>query len=104
MLSSDLWPAVADAGQFESALVNLPINARDGIQGSGLLTIETKNPHPVAASCRQHAEVQPGDIVLLTVPHTGTGTAPAGPPNAPRPLSTTKPPRHGPCVGTSNTG
>src|SRR3546814_21060021 len=66
----------SDAGQFESALVNLAINARDAMQGSGLLTIETENRHLDADYCRQNAEVQPGDYVMLAVTDTGSGMAP----------------------------
>jgi signal transduction histidine kinase len=32
---ADLWPAVADDNQLESAILNLAINARDAMPGGG---------------------------------------------------------------------
>ncbi len=41
--ASQLWPAMVDASQLENALLNLCINARDAMPGSGRITIETAN-------------------------------------------------------------
>ena len=46
----------ADAGQFETALINMAVNARDAMGGEGRLTIAVRNvadipgpaPHPVS--------------------------------------------------------
>src|SRR5262249_22657195 len=43
VLQKGLWPASADPTQFESALTNLAINARDAMPSGGRLTIETAN-------------------------------------------------------------
>ncbi len=48
--ASDLWPATIDPHQFENALVNLALNARDAMPSGGTLTIETAGPPPLSWS------------------------------------------------------
>ena len=42
-LGNDIWPALVDPTQLELAVLNLAINARDAMGGSGRLTIKTDN-------------------------------------------------------------
>jgi len=65
---------VADIAQFETALINLAINARDAMDGEGRLTISVRKvqgiPHLRAQSARG------GDYVAISVADTGSGIAP----------------------------
>ncbi|MBR0788842.1 PAS domain S-box protein [Bradyrhizobium manausense] len=65
---------VADIAQFETALINLAINARDAMEGEGCLTISVRKvqgiPHLRAQSARG------GDYVAISVADTGSGIAP----------------------------
>jgi PAS domain S-box-containing protein len=75
-LADDLWPALADPSQLESAMTNLAINARDAMQEGGILTIETANKHLDAKYASENLEVEPGEYVMLAVSDTGTGIPP----------------------------
>ncbi|MCZ6859492.1 MAG: response regulator [Alphaproteobacteria bacterium] len=74
--SSDLWPAMIDPHQFENALVNLSLNARDAMPKGGTLVIETANVTLDEIYAEQFDEVTPGDYVMVAVSDTGTGISP----------------------------
>jgi two-component system cell cycle sensor histidine kinase/response regulator CckA len=75
-LAPDLWPAMADSTQVESAIANLAINARDAMPNGGRLTLETANKHLDARYADTNPDAQPGDYVMLAVSDTGTGIQP----------------------------
>jgi CheY-like chemotaxis protein len=65
---------VADRSQFDTAIVNMGINARDAMGGEGKLTIST-GPVSGIPPIRGHAAVA-GDFIAVTVADCGRGIAP----------------------------
>ena len=61
----------ADPSQFDTALVNLVVNARDAMQGEGRLVIKVRRADRIPA-LRAHPAV-PGDFVAVSVSDTGSG-------------------------------
>lgn len=71
--SGGLWNTYVDPTQVENALLNLAINARDAMDGSGKLTIEVGNASLDQDYARSHVEVSAGQYVMLAVSDTGSG-------------------------------
>ena len=90
VLAGGLWRTFADPAQLESAIINLAINARDAMPTGGKLTIETANSDLDERYASAHAEVEPGQYVLISVSDTGTGMAPEVVERAFDPFYTTK--------------
>jgi PAS domain S-box-containing protein len=68
-----LWSGLTDANQFENALLNLVINARDAMPDGGTVRIEARNDLLDEAYARSHEEVEAGDYVAVSVIDTGIG-------------------------------
>jgi CheY-like chemotaxis protein len=73
VLAGGLWRTMAYPNHLESALLNLAVNARDAMASGGRLTIETANTYLDETYAVQHADVQPGQYVMIAVSDTGTG-------------------------------
>jgi PAS domain S-box-containing protein len=67
----DLWPSEVDSAQFEAAVMNLVVNARDAMPKGGQLVLATGNATIGAAGGGLDLPV--GDYVVLTVRDTGDG-------------------------------
>ncbi|MGX7707189.1 PAS domain-containing protein [Methylobacterium sp. Gmos1] len=89
----------ADASQFETALVNLAVNARDAMDGEGTLTLQLDGHRP-KPRIRSHAGA-PGPFVALSVTDGGTGIAPDLLPRIFEPFFTTKSAGKGTGLGLS---
>jgi PAS domain S-box-containing protein len=72
----DIWHVRVDAGQFENAILNLAINARDAMPNGGRLTVRCKNATLDAAFCNAHPQLEPGEYVSIAVSDTGIGIEP----------------------------
>jgi len=68
-----LWHTEIDPGDFQDAVINLVINARDAMPGGGLLILQTTNCTLDEEFCVQHPEFTPGDYVQLAVIDNGKG-------------------------------
>ncbi|MBL4712542.1 MAG: PAS domain-containing protein [Gammaproteobacteria bacterium] len=70
---SDLWDTEFDPGDFEDALLNLMLNARDAMNGSGNITVETSNCLLDKAFCLHNIGALPGEYVRLSISDDGEG-------------------------------
>ena len=62
-----------DPDQFQQALMNLCINARDAMPAGGLLRISTEQRTLTGADCESLRHPTPGDNILIIVTDTGIG-------------------------------
>jgi PAS domain S-box-containing protein len=76
-LSGDAWPALVDRAQLSSALVDLAINARDAMEGSGTLTLATSNTVFGVREAMAIGVERAGDYVVIDVSDTGPGIPPS---------------------------
>ncbi|MCW8825251.1 MAG: bacteriohemerythrin [Gammaproteobacteria bacterium] len=97
----ELWRTEIDPGEFEDALLNLCINARDAIGGHGYLTIETNNTVLDSEYCSKNIGAIPGDYVELSVIDSGAGITPEQMEHIFEPFYTTKDQGKGTGLGLS---
>jgi nitrogen-specific signal transduction histidine kinase/CheY-like chemotaxis protein len=89
-LGRDAGLVLADRNQFETALLNLALNARDAMLRGGRLTIGTADVTLDAAYAAQHPGAGTGRFVLVAVSDTGAGMPPEIAERAFEPYVTTK--------------
>jgi len=86
-LAPDVWPIYVDPHQLENAIVNLAVNARDAMDGQGVMRITAAN---VKLAANQVGDVQAGEYVKISVSDTGCGMTPEVLERAFEPFFTTK--------------
>lgn len=72
-MAMDLWSVKVDQGQLENAILNLVINSRDAMPNGGCLTVSAQNFYPDASFFRNHADLEQGEYVDISVTDTGQG-------------------------------
>jgi signal transduction histidine kinase len=97
-LDADAWPVFVDSHQLENAILNLAVNARDAMEGTGTLTIETAN---VSVAANEVGDIRPGEYLRLSVTDTGCGMTDEVKERAFEPFFTTKPVGKGTGLGLS---
>jgi CheY-like chemotaxis protein len=93
-IDRSVWPVMVDIAEFETALVNLVINARDAMPDGGTITVAVHN-----GTLREEANA--GEYVAISVHDTGTGIAPDVLSKIFDPFFTTKPVGKGTGLGLS---
>jgi signal transduction histidine kinase/ActR/RegA family two-component response regulator len=97
-LAPDTWPTYVDPHQLENAIVNLAVNARDAMDGRGLMRISTEN---VTLAANEVGDIRAGQYVKLSVTDTGCGMPPDVLDRVFEPFFTTKPVGKGTGLGLS---
>ncbi len=69
----DSGPILMDPSQIDQILVNLVVNARDAIEGSGEIIITTSNADLDDFYCHSHRGASPGEYIRICVSDTGCG-------------------------------
>jgi signal transduction histidine kinase/CheY-like chemotaxis protein len=98
-LESDRGAVRIDVGGIEQVVMNLVVNAKDAISGTGRIVLETRTVHLDDAYGRDHPETTPGDYVTLSVRDTGSGMTPDVAAQVFEPFFTTKPVGEGTGLG-----
>jgi signal transduction histidine kinase/ActR/RegA family two-component response regulator len=101
VLADDASRALIDPSQLTNAILNLALNARDAMEGSGKLTIETSNVALDDSYAGMNADVAPGNYVMVAVTDSGHGIPAAILNNVFEPFFTTKDVDRGSGLGLS---
>jgi signal transduction histidine kinase/CheY-like chemotaxis protein len=97
-LAADVWPVKIDLGEFELALVNIAVNARDAMPEGGTLHLSGRN---ITLTRSSGVGQLGGEFVALALSDTGTGIAPQLVARVFEPFFTTKPVGKGTGLGLS---
>nr|WP_321985950.1 PAS domain S-box protein [uncultured Lichenicoccus sp.] len=100
-LAPAIWLSEIDPAQFQSALLNLVVNARDAMPKGGALTIETRNLEIGAADAIRLREITRGPYICITVHDSGAGMEPSVRDRAIEPFFTTRDVGQGSGLGLS---
>jgi PAS domain S-box-containing protein len=100
-LEPNIPRVTVDRVQLETAIANLANNARDAMPNGGRLVVASRNGYLDQDYAKQHAEVVPGNYVVIEVTDSGHGMAPEVLSHIFEPFYTTKEPGKGTGLGLS---
>lgn len=95
-------PVLADPAQIERVVLNLLFNARDAIDGKGVIQVAVKRVELGEAFCLLHPQLLPGEYAQLIVTDTGSGIKESEMGKIFDPFYTTKGPGEGSGLGLAN--
>jgi len=101
LLDENVWLVDVDPGDFQDAIVNLTLNARDAMLEGGTLTVETNNKVLDEDYLLRNPQGKAGDFVMVSVSDTGEGMTPEIKERVMEPFFTTKKPGKGTGLGLS---
>jgi signal transduction histidine kinase/ActR/RegA family two-component response regulator len=101
IMPEELWPVHVDQAELENTVLNLCINARDAMSGSGRITIEATNFVLESWFAKVYPELKLGEYVVLSINDTGAGMPPEVIARAFEPFYTTKETGKGSGLGLS---
>jgi two-component system NtrC family sensor kinase len=96
-VDSGVWPVFVDPGEFDLALINLAVNARDAMPDGGTITLRMQN---VVFENDSETGLA-GEFVAISIVDTGTGIAPEHLSRVFEPFFTTKDTGKGSGLGLS---
>ncbi len=99
-MSSVVDPLRVDPAQFEAAVLNLVVNARDALPSGGRVIVRTENT-AISSTDELEGALPPGDFVVVEVADSGVGMTPEVAAQATNPFFTTKPFGSGSGMGLS---
>lgn len=100
-LAPDLWLAVAEPAEIDSAVLNLVLNSRDAMPQGGEIRIQTRNQRIEETLASSRPGARAGDFVCLVVADNGEGMKEDVLRRALEPFFTTKVEKNGAGLGLS---
>jgi CheY-like chemotaxis protein len=76
VLQKNLWTILADPTQLHQVLLNLCVNARDGMPMGGILMVSAENVSLDEYFASMNTEAKAGPYVVVTIADSGTGIPP----------------------------
>ena len=101
-LEPDIWETFVDAGELDSAILNLAVNARDAMPSGGKLRIVSRNQTLDEKDVTSIPGAQAGRYIQLAISDTGSGMTPEVLEKAVTPFFTTKEAGKGSGLGLSS--